>query len=137
MSLAALRGVANAASISLAIPAGQRAGQYAATWHAPPSKRARTFIGVGAAALGVGAAGWITSWTLRYTLLPRCDRTSCFVGQAAGLQSGFALAATGAGLLSYGIALRNATRADAPASSVRVLPSLGSGQSGLAVAGRF
>ncbi len=95
------------------------------------------FIGTGAAALGVGTAGWIASWTLRFTVVPRCQREPCFVGQAAGVMSGFALAATGAGLLSYGLARRGARRRGAARAPFQIVPAMGVGHTGLTVAGRF
>ena len=77
----------------------------------------------------------------RFTVVPACGTTTCFVGYAAGLQSGFALAASGAGLLSYGLARRR-TRdhqepSSAPSATLQVLPSFGSQQRGLTLAGRF
>ena len=138
VGLEVVRGLANATSLGLAIPAGVRAGRSDAQWAAKDedlSRRSRVFVGVGAAALGVGAAGWIASWTLRFRL--GCERQACFIGNGLGIMSGFSVAAAGSGLLSYGLALRGASRREESGTTVHVAPALGVGHTGLTLAGRF
>ncbi len=135
------RAFANGVALGLAIPAGIRAGRYDAVWRssAAADRRSGVLVAVGAAALGVGTAGWVSAWALRLTVVPRCDSNACFNGHTAGLQTSAAVATTGAGLLAYGLAYRASAEKlrSGRTSSLHLLPSFGAHHSGLTLAGRF
>jgi len=137
------RAFANGLALGLAIPAGVRAGRYDAAWSSTSpraaARRSRAFVAAGAAALAVGAAGWVSAWSLRLTVVPRCGRDACFNGFTAGLQTGAAFATTGAGLLAYGLAHRASADEPRPsrATALHLMPSFGARHSGLTLAGRF
>lgn len=137
------RWVANGTALGLAIPAGLYRGRHDAIAEAidgNPSRNTKAFVAGGAAAVGVGAAGWIILRGGLFTFLQGCfgeDADSCTIGYLAGLQTSFALASVGAGLLAYGMAHRHQKWKLDNGIEVRVVPQLSPQYSGLSLAGRF
>ena len=142
VTLTGLRWLANGTAMGLAIPAGVFRGRYDAIdseINGDEPRNTDAFVVGGGAAIGVGAAGWVLSRIGLFTFIPdNCsDERRCIVGYLAALQTSFALASAGSGMLSYGLAHREQKRKLGRAVQVRVVPQLSSQYSGLSLAGRF
>lgn len=138
--LTGVRWAANGTAMGLAIPAGVYRARYEATKEAidgTPARDTDLFVKGGAAALGVGAAGWVILRIGLFSFLQNCSGNGCGIGYLAGLQTSFALATAGSGLLSYGLAHKEQKRKFGSAVQVRVMPQLSPQYSGLSLAGRF
>ncbi len=138
--LTGVRWAANGTALGLAIPAGISRARYDATQEAIDGTESRNtdlFVTGGAAALGVGAAGWVILRIGLFSFLQNCGGKGCAVGYFAGLQTSFALASAGSGLLSYGLAHREQKRKLGSPVQVRVVPQLSPRYSGLSLTGRF
>ncbi len=139
--LTGVRWGANGAAMGLAIPAGARRGKYDATKDAiegAPARNVDAFVRGGAAAVGVGAAGWVIMRIGLFTFFQRCGGSGgCGIGYLVGLQTSFALASAGSGVLSYGLAYRKHSGWLGRSAEVRVVPQLSPEYSGLSLAGRF
>ncbi len=137
-----IRWMANGAAMGLAIPAGVFRGRYDAIdseLNGTEPRNIDGFIKGGAAAIGIGTAGWVISRIGVFTFLPNhcSDERRCAIGYLAGLQTSFALASAGAGMLSYGLAHQEQKRKLGRPVQVRVVPQLTPQHSGLSLAGRF
>lgn len=138
--LGGIRWAANGVSLGLAIPAGIRRARYDATQDAIAGTGGRdpdVFVKGGAAALGVGAASWVILRVGLFTFFQNCGGRGCGIGYLAGLQTSFAVASAGSGVLSYGLAYRKQQREFGSAAQVRVVPQVSPQYSGLSLAGRF
>lgn len=140
--LTGVRWMANGTALGLAIPAGVFRGRYDAIdseINGVEPRNIDAFVKGGAAAIGVGTAGWVIFRIGAFTFLPNTctEGVGCAVAYLAGLQTSFALASAGAGMLSYGLAHREQKRKIGRAVQVRVMPQLSPQYSGLSLAGRF
>ena len=138
--LTGIRWLANGTALGLAIPAGVARARYDATKEAiegSASRNTDAFVKGGAAALGVGAAGWVLLRIGLFSFLQGCSGKGCAVGYFAGLQTSFALATAGSGLLSYGLAHRKQRQQIGTPVQVRVTPQFSEGYGGLSLTGRF
>lgn len=138
--LTGIRWLANGTALGLAIPAGVYRARHDATREAidgTPSRDTDMFVKGGAAALGVGAAGWVVLRIGLFSFFQDCTGNGCGIGYFAGLQTSFALATAGSGLLSYGLAHREQKRKLGSGVQVRLMPQLSPRYSGLSLAGRF
>ncbi len=139
--LIGFRWMANGAALGLAIPGAIYRGRYDAIEEqntGKPSRNIDAYIKGGAAALGVGVGLWTLMRVSLFTFLPSiCEEgPRCGTGYFLGLQAGWAMAATGAGLLSYGLAHRE-QRHKLGITQLRITPQLSADYSGLALGGRF
>lgn len=140
------RWVANGASMGLAIPAGKQRAQYEAAQYArdgAPERDTEKFVNFGAAALTVGTVSWVL---LRIGAIVSLNSNrgacvsvsdTCYAGYLAGVQTSFALASAGAGMLSYGLARRGADRALGNEVRLRVMPQASAQYRGLSLGGQF
>lgn len=138
--LTGIRWAANGTAMSLAIPAAAHRARYDATKEAiegTPARNMDAFIKGGAAALGVGAASWVILRVGLFTFFQRCGGSGCGTGYLVGLQTSFAMASAGSGVLSYGVAYRKHRKGLGSKAEVRVVPQLSAQYSGLSLAGRF
>ena len=138
--LSGVRWVANGTAMGLAVAAGAERARYDATKEAiegTPARNMDAFVKGGAAALGVGAATWTVLRIGLFTVASRCDGVGCGIGYLAGLQTSFAMASVGSGLLSYGLTYRKQREGFGKAAQIRVVPQLSDQYSGLSLAGRF
>ncbi|MEM6290694.1 MAG: hypothetical protein AAGA54_05490 [Myxococcota bacterium] len=139
--LSGFRWMANGAALGLAIPAAVLRGRYDAIDErntGRPSRNIDAFIKGGAVALGLGAGLWTIARVSPFTFLPGAcsEGPRCGTLYVLGIQTGWAAAATGAGLLSYGLAHREQRR-KLGISHLRVTPQLTADYSGFALGGRF
>jgi len=140
--LTGIRWAANGTAMGLAVPAGVFRGRYDAIdseINGDEPRNIDAFVKGGAAAIGVGAAGWLIIRIGAFTFLPNAcsEAAGCAVAYFGGLQTSFALASAGAGMLSYGLSYREQKRKLGRPVQVRVVPQLSDQYSGLSLAGRF
>lgn len=141
-ALIGLRWVGNGAALGLAIPGAYYRARYHATAEHLGLDETRTMkrhVWGGAAALGIGAAGWlITRFAGAASIVdgPRWDEAD-YAGYFASLQISWSIATVGASVLTYGLAHDTRHKELGTLATVQVLPQLGRHDAGLSVAGRF
>lgn len=102
--------------------------------------RRRVTIGLGGFSLGLGALTLGTAVAAIPNGWPSCSEAECFNGRTRAVLMSTAaaagLGALGAGLLTYGLALRHPRRGDARMTA-QIVPNLSPRAAGLTLAGRF
>ncbi len=105
------------------------------------AQRERVTIGLGGLSLGLSALTLGTAIAAIPGGWPTCSEAECFNGRTRAVVMSTTAAASfgavGAGLLTYGLALRSSKRARAGRLEAQLVPSLSPRAAGLTLAGRF